>query len=309
MLKEFAGGAKQTRLTGSLTSSATSFTVDDATGYPTGATAPFVVCLDIGLSSEEKVLCASRTGNTFTVTTRGYDGTTAQAHTATSTVDHVLDAVTVAEANTFANSGGTVTTASAASKGLVVKGSASQTANLQEWQNSAGTVMARVFSNGGIDAYGLSANVEAPTRVGLIVRGAASQTANLQEWQASDGAIRAFMNPDGGLTVGPNGVGSFGSAFGTNPLASVVMAVGTAFPGNKGLVVRGAASQSANLAEFQNSAGSVLAGFSATGKLMFTATDSTSATAGGASALPGAPVGYVTISINGADRKIPYWNP
>lgn len=37
-------------------------------------------------------------------------------------------------------------------------------------------------------------------------------------------------------------------------------------------------------------------------------TTSTSASAGGASALPATPTGYVTVSVNGADKKIPYYD-
>lgn len=55
------------------------FTVASATGYP--ATGRFTVVLDLGLASEEKILCSSRSGTTFTVETRGYDDTTAQSHT------------------------------------------------------------------------------------------------------------------------------------------------------------------------------------------------------------------------------------
>lgn len=55
------------------------FTVASATGYP--ATGRFTVVLDLGTASEEKILCSSRSGTTFTVETRGYDDTTAQSHT------------------------------------------------------------------------------------------------------------------------------------------------------------------------------------------------------------------------------------
>ena len=46
--------------------------------------------------------------------------------------------------------GGTITASSAASKGLIVKGYASQTANLQEWQNSSGTVLAYINASGNL---------------------------------------------------------------------------------------------------------------------------------------------------------------
>ena len=46
----------------------------------------------------------------------------------------------------------TVTNPTATNIGLIVKGAASQSANLQEWQNSAGTVLAKVDANGNITA-------------------------------------------------------------------------------------------------------------------------------------------------------------
>ena len=49
---------------------------------------------------------------------------------------------------TFATTGTTITTFLTTSKVLVVKGTASQAANLQEWQNSAGTVLAYVAADG-----------------------------------------------------------------------------------------------------------------------------------------------------------------
>ncbi len=105
-LKEFAGAAPATRLSGSLASgTTTTFSVisGGGAGYPTGATAPFVVVIDRGTSLEEKVLVTSRTGDTFSTLTRGYDGTTAQTHAAQAVVEHVLDAATLTEANAHVN--------------------------------------------------------------------------------------------------------------------------------------------------------------------------------------------------------------
>jgi hypothetical protein len=104
-LREYAGGAKRTSLVGDVTAGSTTLTVSDATGYPTGATGPFAIALSLGDAGEEKVLVASRSGNTLTVNTRGYDGTTAAAHASGSTVDHVLTATDIREANEFINGG------------------------------------------------------------------------------------------------------------------------------------------------------------------------------------------------------------
>ena len=146
---------------------------------------------------------------------------------------------------------------------VTVKGAVSQTANLTEWQDSAGTVKALVGSIGNAVFNGIRSGSGSTTgainayttaaQIGILVRGAASQTANLQEWQISDGTVRARINSDGHI------IGSTRSAFGTSAIISgvVVAAVAdasTAIP----LVVKGAASQTANLQEWQNSAGTVI---------------------------------------------------
>lgn len=46
--------------------------------------------------------------------------------------------------------GSTITASSSSTKGLVVKGAASQSANLQEWQNSSGTVVAYISASGAL---------------------------------------------------------------------------------------------------------------------------------------------------------------
>jgi hypothetical protein len=103
--KTFSGGVPATQLSGSLSSSATSFTVSSATGYPTGSAGPFVVCIDRGTASEEKILISSVASTTFTVASggRGYDGTTAKTHSSAASVEHVLDADTISEANDHVN--------------------------------------------------------------------------------------------------------------------------------------------------------------------------------------------------------------
>lgn len=105
--KEWAGAAPQTTLSTSFSASvpgaAGTFSVASGTGYPTGSyTGGFVVVLDLGTASEEKVLCSARSGNTFTIATagRGWDGSTATSHAGgvtAGTVDHTLDADTLTD--------------------------------------------------------------------------------------------------------------------------------------------------------------------------------------------------------------------
>lgn len=218
--------------------------------------------------------------------------------------------------------------------GLVVRGAASQTANLQQWQNSAGTVLGRVDNLGGIQSgtvyagiysyYNASLNITTPstTQIGAVIRGVASQTANLQEWQDSTGTILAYQSFQGAYegqfvavknTIGaalvsgesqlqvrsPDGTkdmriwnrndatGMFyrndsgGSTNflriahsttpriaqqlitdftnGTSAVFGARVNIDTTTTSSIGLAIRGVASQTANLQQWQNSAGTVLA--------------------------------------------------
>lgn len=97
--REFSGGVLTTTLSANISNSDTSISVVNGTTFPTG-TNPFVIVVDRGNSFEEKILISSRTANTFTVSSRGYDGTTAVAHSSGAYVDHVLDAAVIQDMNT-----------------------------------------------------------------------------------------------------------------------------------------------------------------------------------------------------------------
>ena len=150
--------------------------------------------------------------------------------------------------NMAATSPVTVFTRSATNKGLVVQGAASQSANLQEWQNSSGGTVTAIDSTGQVFAYnGLrSTNVVNTASVnnsriqmqngGMIVDTAifnnpalriqntnSTATANLTEWQnstggtvarvASDGAFlttTVTLSAGGGLIAGSGGQTSLG---------------------------------------------------------------------------------------------------
>ncbi len=97
--REFTGAALRTNLSANISNSASSFSVTDAEGFPSGSN-PFAVVVDRGTSDEEKMLISSRAGSSFTVQARGYDGTVAKSHTSGAFVDHILDAVTIQDMNT-----------------------------------------------------------------------------------------------------------------------------------------------------------------------------------------------------------------
>lgn len=93
--RNFAGGAAASTLNGGIASGDTTIVVTSGSTWPTGS-ASYVI--DRGLAGEEKIL-ATRSGNTLTATSRGYDGTTAAAHTTGAAIEHVGTATDFQEAN------------------------------------------------------------------------------------------------------------------------------------------------------------------------------------------------------------------
>lgn len=102
ILKDYDGGAERTSLSAAMTATATSFSVVDGSTYPSG-TLPFVVVIDRGLASEEKLLCDGRINNSINVVERAYDGSSAQSHALGAVVEHALDAFTIEQANRYVN--------------------------------------------------------------------------------------------------------------------------------------------------------------------------------------------------------------
>lgn len=100
--REHNGAAPSTTLSSPIASgSDTTFVIASGTNWPTGSTGVFIVTIDRGQSTEERILCSSRTGTTVTVAAsgRGYDGTTAQAHAVPATVEHTIAGVELDELN------------------------------------------------------------------------------------------------------------------------------------------------------------------------------------------------------------------
>ena len=109
---EHKGNAKATNLTADLGGTATDLTIPgtDFTGYPDGTIGTFYITIDRDLPTQEKILCATRTGNVITVATggRGADDTPIQFHATNAVIEHVWTAIEADEANAHIES---VTTA------------------------------------------------------------------------------------------------------------------------------------------------------------------------------------------------------
>jgi hypothetical protein len=179
-----------------------------------------------------------------------------------------------------------ITPGSASLQPLIVRGAASQSANLQEWQQSDGTVKASVNNSGDIQGalagftfasfgsyrayvdnvalrvYANNANAQA-----VIIKGVASQSANLQEWQDSSANILAKVESTGWLHVPAlrvkNGLGA--------PTVSAQAYFEPQSATTIGALIRGTTSQSANLQEWQNDAGTVVGSISPVGAMNLTA--------------------------------------
>lgn len=238
---------------------------------------------------------ASLGGNTFagtqTINTGGVAGLSINAQTGQS--PYLIEALdgtgtrrfmvtefgtTVVGGNT--NFGGrlNVQTSTAGTIGQIIRLASTPTADAFQVQASGGGVLANINASGTINTSArfvtngaTSARVDigtlASTNVGLGIRAVASQTANMIETQDSAGNITSRVSASGSLLA--NGVVIAGSASTTigAQLGAFVSSASTV-----GLAVKGAVSQTADLTQWQNSAGTVSAKVDASGA--FTTTSS-----------------------------------
>jgi hypothetical protein len=161
-----------------------------------------------------------------------------------------------------------ITTVSDANKGLVIKGTASQTANLQEWQDSAGSAMVRISPGGdlltaGIGSFGsyvnagiLNAQGYTTTQITSVFKAVASQTADITQWQNSSGAVLSRIRPGGQIGIG-------------SAITGTALVVNTDVLGAStiGMIIRGAASQTGELINLQSSDGTTLLRINAQGQV------------------------------------------
>lgn len=128
--KSFSGSAVPTTLDSGITSTAMSFGVGAVTNWPDTAVGPFVITVDRGQGTlEEKILISSYSGTTLTVETRGFDGTTGQAHSMGAAVVCTLDADTINTHDAFVAAVGTVTPTTSAVGDSAVDGSSGKPAD------------------------------------------------------------------------------------------------------------------------------------------------------------------------------------
>lgn len=97
--RDFLGNVSEALLTVGINNTDASIQLSNGSAFPNGSDGPFVIVINAGLPNEEKILASSRSGNTITAQQRGYDGTSANSHLSSSTVNHVLDAFSLKDMN------------------------------------------------------------------------------------------------------------------------------------------------------------------------------------------------------------------
>jgi hypothetical protein len=161
-----------------------------------------------------------------------------------------------------------ISTGGASNKALVLQGVNSQTANVFQVQDSGGNVGLGATAGGALfvattarfaSNIALSVSSGAAANIAQAIRGQASQTGDLLQFQDSTGVVSSLFNASGylgiGTTTAPNKL-NINSATTADSLAQALISSGVST--NKGLVVQGVASQSANLIQAQDSTGSAV---------------------------------------------------
>ena len=234
----------------------------------------------------------SYTGSTSTITSAvggattaaSGTGTTATITTTTATNLAVGDIVVVAGVTpTGYNTTGAVVTAVSNTSPFTVSYANATTGS----QTVAGTVS--------VPAQ-VSITARSAGTVGLLIKSAANNGAtDLIAIQDSNGNKIAGIRYFGAINAGTQIGGTQLSAFASN--ASTI-----------GTVIRGAASQTANLQEWQNNSGTALTTINASGTINFN-TGNTSATAtAGALTAPALVTGFITMQVAGTTVKVPYYS-
>lgn len=193
--------------------------------------------------------------------------------------------------------------ATAAISPFLIRGAVSQTADLQQWQNSAGTTLSRVAANGTIEAptgtqLGTGSNLffgSLASTIPIVARGRASQTADLQQWQSSAGTALLYVAAGGAVvskTTSQDSILFGGSASGTNRLYAQQT-------GAPVLVVGAMAGQTADLQQWQDSAGAVLTRISASGAIVTNSNVQTLNFTGNANTGPYIQIGTTGVNVIG----------
>jgi hypothetical protein len=175
-------------------------------------------------------------------------------------------------------------------KGIIVQGAVSQARNLQEWQNSSGAALGYITSsgnisfargNGGSEAFGDFANASGSSSTALGYFAVASGTETIALGYSSSASASTAIALGKSATASASNAIAIGTSVSNSTANSVAIGNSSntlnAFYGTlrtympsaatTGAIIRGFTSQSANLQEWQNSAGTALASVDASGNI------------------------------------------
>lgn len=207
----FSGKAQATTLTADVSNVATSFTVTSAStwtetvgthiGQPLGTSGPFVLTLDYGLTTEEKVLCTGITGSgPYTVavynsggeTGRGYDGTSAVGHYA-ATPNQVVIHTYSADVPNQANLGVTNAAAAQATANTGVANAATAQTTANAALPKAGGTMTGAIAMGSNKITGLGAGTTTTDATNYTQLSAVSTVANGTQLGSGTGKLNGTI--------------------------------------------------------------------------------------------------------------------
>ena len=126
---------------------------------------------------------------------------------------------------------------------MVVRAATSQTADLQQWQDNAGTVLAKIMSNGS-----------------LFVNSTGTSNDSITIQRAS--TTRFKVDPYGNVFATALTAGDV-----VNAISGTTAGIYTGTASNIGLIIKAASSQTGDLQQWQNSAGTVLSRVGSSGEI------------------------------------------
>jgi hypothetical protein len=266
-------GLDQTALsiTRSQVSDFTSGTVASATSATSAATAYYSTtsgtAVSISGSITKSQVSDFTSGTVSSATTATSAGTASTAGTAfysttSGTSLTISGSITNSQVSDFAS--GTVANISGTVTQAQVSGLASTLSGYAALGSANTFTNYQTINNGTSLSTALSVATGATANKGLVITGVASQAVNLQEWQSNAGTVAAVNNVGGFATSNRIAIGFNAVVTGTKFISQPGVAT------DIGAIIRGAASQSANLQEWQNSGATVIASVSNTGEGVFT---------------------------------------
>lgn len=233
---------------------------------------------------------------TQTIPNDSIEGNFRTLHTNLGTVNSTISALDLASLKRISLTAdpNIITAQSTTTIPLTIRQIASQTSNLQQWENSTSTVVASVTSAGtmhlagnlGVGTTGatptVSLNIVLPnaTQTGIVVKASLSPTGNLQEWQDSTSTVLASISSNGSFfSSGSLNINGTAGINGNTNIGGQLIIDGSV-TSNTQIIAKLPVSSTSNIQEWQNSSGVPLSWITFDGRLYVQGNDINSIVAG-----------------------------